>query len=134
MPGGPGPKRRKASREAGSRPSVTAPKSSKEVHPHASDGFLLMNVPVLLSDSMPCAGEGKVPVLFGDLSQICIEDCGRDDLLTSTGDQSSPEKSSAAAVEISMAVRSGTLMTNIDGSSGSAMLNSRMLKSVPRRI
>ena len=53
----------------------------------ASDGFRLMNVPVLLSDSMPCAGEGKVPVLFGDLSQIRIEDCGRDDLLTSTGDQ-----------------------------------------------
>jgi len=53
----------------------------------ASDGFRLMNVPVLLSDSMPCAGEGKVPVLFGDFSQIRIEDCGRDDLLTSTGDQ-----------------------------------------------
>ena len=53
----------------------------------ASDGFRLMNVPVLLSDSMPCAGGDKVPVLFGDLSQIRIEDCGRDDLLTSTGDQ-----------------------------------------------
>ena len=54
---------------------------------NASDGFRLMNVSVLLSDSMPCAGEGKVPVLFGDFSQIRIEDCGRDDLLTSTGDQ-----------------------------------------------
>ena len=53
----------------------------------ASDGFRLMNVPVVLSDSMPCAGEGKMPVLFGDLSQIRIEDCGRDDMLTSTGDQ-----------------------------------------------
>lgn len=29
---------------------------------------------------MPCIGSGKVPVLYGDFSQIQIEDGGREDM------------------------------------------------------
>ena len=45
------------------------------------DGFTLMGAPVVLSAAMPCVGDGRVPVLYGDFSQITIRDCGRDELL-----------------------------------------------------
>ena len=34
----------------------------------------------MLCDSMPCTKKGSVPILYGDFSQISIEDCGRDEL------------------------------------------------------
>ena len=43
-------------------------------------GFRLLNRPIVLCDSMPCTKKGSVPILYGDFSKICIEDCGRDEL------------------------------------------------------
>lgn len=43
-------------------------------------GFQLLNRPIVLCDSMPCTKKGSVPILYGDFSKICIEDCGRDEL------------------------------------------------------
>ena len=43
-------------------------------------GFRLLGKPVVLCDSMPCTKKGSVPILYGDFSQISIEDCGRDEL------------------------------------------------------
>ena len=43
-------------------------------------GFRLLNRPIVLCDSMPCTKKGSVPILYGDFSQISIEDCGRDEL------------------------------------------------------
>ena len=45
------------------------------------DGFRLMDIPVMMTDAMPCIAEGSVPVLYGDFSQIVIEDCGRGELV-----------------------------------------------------
>ena len=48
---------------------------------HEGDGdFRLLGKPIVLCDSMPCTKKGSVPVLYGDFSKICIEDCGRDEL------------------------------------------------------
>ena len=47
-------------------------------------GFMLMGAPVVILDTMPCAGDGCVPVLYGDCSQITVRDCGRDEMLRST--------------------------------------------------
>ncbi len=48
---------------------------------HEGDGdFRLLDKPVVLCDSMPCTKKGSVPILYGDFSKICIEDCGRDEL------------------------------------------------------
>jgi len=47
-------------------------------------GFTLLGAPVVLSTAMPCAGDGRVPVLYGDFSQITVSDCGRDELLRSS--------------------------------------------------
>ena len=43
-------------------------------------GFQLLNRPIVLCDSMPCTKKGSVPILYGDFSQISIEDCRRDEL------------------------------------------------------
>lgn len=43
-------------------------------------GFRLLDKPIVLCDSMPCTKKGSVPILYGDFSKICIEDCGRDEL------------------------------------------------------
>lgn len=43
-------------------------------------GFQLLNRPIVLCDSMPCTKKGSVPILYGDFSKICIEDCGRGEL------------------------------------------------------
>lgn len=42
--------------------------------------FRIMNTPIMLNNAMPCIGSGKVPVLYGDFSQIQIEDGGREDM------------------------------------------------------
>lgn len=48
---------------------------------HEEDGsFRLLDKPIVLCDSMPCTKKGIVPILYGDFSKICIEDCGRDEL------------------------------------------------------
>ena len=48
---------------------------------HEEDGgFRLLDKPIVLCDSMPCTRKGSVPILYGDFSQISIEDCGRDEL------------------------------------------------------
>lgn len=48
---------------------------------HEEDGgFRLLDKPIVLFDSMPCTKKGSVPILYGDFSRICIEDCGRDEL------------------------------------------------------
>ena len=48
---------------------------------HEGDGdFRLLDKPIVLCDSMPCTKKGSVPILYGDFSKICIEDCGRDEL------------------------------------------------------
>ena len=48
---------------------------------HEEDGgFRLLGKPIVLCDSMPCTKKASVPVLYGDFSKICIEDCGRDEL------------------------------------------------------
>ena len=48
---------------------------------HEEDGgFRLLDKPIVLCDSMPCTKRGSVPILYGDFSKICIEDCGRDEL------------------------------------------------------
>lgn len=48
---------------------------------HEGDGnFRLLDKPIVLCDSMPCTKKGSVPILYSDLSKICIEDCGRDEL------------------------------------------------------
>ena len=39
-----------------------------------------MNTPIMLTNAMPCIGTGKVPVLYGDFSQIQIEDGEREDM------------------------------------------------------
>ena len=43
-------------------------------------GFRLLDKPIVLCDSMPCTKKGSVPILYGDFSKICIEDCGRGEL------------------------------------------------------
>ena len=43
-------------------------------------GFHLLDKPIVLCDSMPCTKKGSVPILYGDFSQISIEDCRRDEL------------------------------------------------------
>ena len=48
---------------------------------HEEDGsFRILDKPIVLCDSMPCTKKGSVPILYGDFSQISIEDCGRDEL------------------------------------------------------
>ena len=48
---------------------------------HEGDGdFRLLDKPIVLCDSMPCTKKGSVPILYGDFSRICIEDCGRGEL------------------------------------------------------
>ena len=48
---------------------------------HEGDGnFRLLGKPIVLCDSMPCTKKGSVPILYGDFSKTCIEDCGRDEL------------------------------------------------------
>lgn len=47
------------------------------------DGFKFTDVPIVLIDSMPCADDGSVPILCGDLSQITVRDCGHDEMLRS---------------------------------------------------
>lgn len=48
---------------------------------HEEDGgFRLLGKPIVLCDSMPCTKKGSVPILYGDFSKICIEDCGREEL------------------------------------------------------
>ena len=48
---------------------------------HEEDGsFRLLDKPIVLCDSMPCTKMGSVPILYGDFSKICIEDCGRGEL------------------------------------------------------
>ena len=48
---------------------------------HEGDGnFRLLGKLIVLCDSMPCTKKGSVPILYGDFSQISIEDCGRDEL------------------------------------------------------
>ena len=48
---------------------------------HEGDGdFRLLGKPIVLCDSMPCTKKGSVPILYGDFSRICIEDCGRGEL------------------------------------------------------
>ena len=48
---------------------------------HEDDGdFRLLDKPIVLCDSMPCTKKGSVPILYGDFSRICIEDCGRGEL------------------------------------------------------
>ena len=48
---------------------------------HEGDGgFRLLDKPIVLCDSMPCTKKASVPILYGDFSKICIEDCGRDEL------------------------------------------------------
>ena len=48
---------------------------------HEGDGgFRLLDKPIVLCDSMPCTKKGSVPILYGDFSKICIEDCGRGEL------------------------------------------------------
>jgi len=44
------------------------------------DGFRFMEVPILLTDAMPCIAEGRVPILYGDFSKVRVEDCGYDKL------------------------------------------------------
>lgn len=46
----------------------------------ANNVFRIMNTPIMLTNAMPCIGSGKVPVLYGDFSQIQIEDGGREDM------------------------------------------------------
>ena len=48
---------------------------------HEGDGdFRLLDKPIVLCDSMPCTKKVSVPILYGDFSRICIEDCGRGEL------------------------------------------------------
>ena len=48
---------------------------------HEEDGgFRLLDKPIVLCDSMFFTKKGSVPILYGDFSQISIEDCGRDEL------------------------------------------------------
>ena len=48
---------------------------------HEGDGnFRLLGRPIVLCDSMFFTKKGSVPILYGDFSQISIEDCGRDEL------------------------------------------------------
>ncbi len=53
--------------------------------------FTLMGFPVVLCNSMPCPGKQTVPILFGDFSQIRIEDCGHSRLREEPF-ENSPEK------------------------------------------
>jgi|GEM_PF-5269941 len=46
----------------------------------ANNVFRIMNIPIMLTNAMPCIGTGKVPVLYGDFSQIQIEDGEREDM------------------------------------------------------
>ena len=46
----------------------------------ANNVFRIMNTPIMLTNAMPCIGTGKVPVLYGDFSQIQIEDGEREDM------------------------------------------------------
>lgn len=55
---------------------------SKELISYGNNGGItLMDKPVVLCNAMPFIGEGNVPILFGDFSKVCIEDCGHDELL-----------------------------------------------------
>ena len=55
--------------------------SARELLTHEENGgFRLLDKPIVLCDSMPCTKKGSVPMLYGDFSKICIEDCGRDEL------------------------------------------------------
>lgn len=48
---------------------------------HEGDGnFRLLGKPIVLCDSMPFTKKGSIPILYGDFSRICIEDCGRGEL------------------------------------------------------
>ncbi len=47
-----------------------------------SGRFLIMNTPVMLTNAMPLAGIGSVPVLYGDFSGVRIEDGGHDAVKT----------------------------------------------------
>ena len=42
--------------------------------------FMLMDKSIVLCNAMPFISQGSVPILFGDFSKVCIEDCGRDEL------------------------------------------------------
>ena len=46
----------------------------------AGGGFQIMNTPIILTNSMPCIRSGDIPVLYGDFSQIQIEDGAREDM------------------------------------------------------
>ena len=57
----------------------------------SSGGFLLLNRPIVLCNSMPCPKEGDVPILYGDFGKVHIEDCGRDALQQEPHDDASDQ-------------------------------------------
>ena len=57
-----------------------APGAGKLLTSAGNGDFQLLDKPIVLCDSMPCTKKGSVPILYGDFSRICIEDCGRGEL------------------------------------------------------
>lgn len=54
---------------------------SRELITYEGDGKItLMDKPIVLCNAMPFIREDCIPILFGDFSKVCIEDCGRDEM------------------------------------------------------